>query len=43
MLILRTLCRGPNHGYGIALHIRRTSHDAFKVGKARFIPLCNVC
>jgi transcriptional regulator len=38
MLILRTLCRGPNHGYGIALHIRRTSQDAFKVGEGSLYP-----
>ncbi len=38
MLILRTLCRGPNHGYGIALHIRRLSQDAFKVGEGSLYP-----
>lgn len=38
MLILRTLVRGPNHGYGIALHIRRTSQDAFKVGEGSLYP-----
>lgn len=38
MLILRTLARGPNHGYGIALHIRRTSQDAFKVGEGSLYP-----
>lgn len=32
MLILKTLARGPNHGYGIAAHIRRTSQGAFKIG-----------
>jgi transcriptional regulator len=38
MLILRTLSRGPNHGYGIALHIRRLSQDAFKVGEGSLYP-----
>jgi transcriptional regulator len=38
MLILRTLCRGRNHGYGIALHIRRASQDAFKVGEGSLYP-----
>lgn len=38
MLILRTLSLGPNHGYGIALHIRRLSQDAFKVGEGSLYP-----
>jgi PadR family transcriptional regulator, regulatory protein PadR len=38
MLILKTLSRGPNHGYGIALHIRRMSQDAFKVGEGSLYP-----
>src|SRR5579864_937161 len=38
MLILKTLSRGPNHGYGIALHIRRVSQDAFKVGEGSLYP-----
>jgi transcriptional regulator len=38
MLILRTLSRGPNHGYGIAQHIRRLSQDAFKVGEGSLYP-----
>ena len=38
MLILKTLSRGPNHGYGIALHIRRVSHEAFKVGEGSLYP-----
>jgi len=38
MLILRTLCRGPNHGYGIALHIRRLSEETFKVGEGSLYP-----
>lgn len=38
MLILKTLSRAPNHGYGIALHIRRLSQDAFKVGEGSLYP-----
>jgi PadR family transcriptional regulator, regulatory protein PadR len=38
MLILRTLSRGPNHGYGIAQHIRRLSQEAFKVGEGSLYP-----
>jgi transcriptional regulator len=38
MLVLKTLSRGPNHGYGIALHIRRMSQDAFKVGEGSLYP-----
>jgi len=38
MLVLRTLTRGPNHGYGIALHIRRLSQDVFKVGEGSLYP-----
>lgn len=38
MLILKTVSRGPNHGYGIAQHIRRLSDDAFKVGEGSLYP-----
>lgn len=38
MLILQTLRRGPNHGHGIALHIRRLSQEAFKVGEGSLYP-----
>ena len=38
MLILKTLSRGPNHGYGIALQIRRLSQEAFKVGEGSLYP-----
>lgn len=38
MLILKTLSLGPNHGYGIALHIRRVSQEAFKVGEGSLYP-----
>jgi len=38
MLVLKTLSLGPNHGYGIALHIRRVSEDAFRVGEGSLYP-----
>ena len=38
MLILRTLSRGPNHGYGIAQHIRQVSEDALKIGEGSLYP-----
>ena len=38
MLILRTLSRGPNHGYGIAQHIRQVSGDALNVGEGSLYP-----
>jgi len=38
MLILRTLTRSPNHGYGIAQHIQRVSGDALRVGEGSLYP-----
>jgi len=38
MLILKTLSRGPNHGYGIAQHIRQVSEDALKIGEGSLYP-----
>jgi len=38
MLILKTLCRGPNHGYGIAQHIQSVSSDALKIGEGSLYP-----
>jgi PadR family transcriptional regulator len=38
MLILKTLSRGPNHGFGIALHIQQVSDDALKVGEGSLYP-----
>ncbi|HEY2012989.1 MAG TPA: PadR family transcriptional regulator, partial [Bryobacteraceae bacterium] len=38
MLVLKTLSLGLNHGYGIALHIRRVSQDAFKIGEGSLYP-----
>lgn len=38
MLILKTLSRGSNHGYGIALHIRTLSESALNVGEGSLYP-----
>jgi PadR family transcriptional regulator len=38
MLILQTLSRGRNHGYGIAQHIRQVSEDALKIGEGSLYP-----
>jgi transcriptional regulator len=38
MLVLKTLSRGPNHGFGIALHIRQVSDEALKVGEGSLYP-----
>jgi PadR family transcriptional regulator PadR len=38
MLILKTLSRGRNHGYGIAQHIRQVSEDALKIGEGSLYP-----
>jgi PadR family transcriptional regulator, regulatory protein PadR len=38
MLILRTLSRGPHHGYGIAQQIRQVSRDALNVGEGSLYP-----
>ena len=38
MLILKTLSRGPNHGYGIAQHIQGVSADALKIGEGSLYP-----
>ena len=38
MLILKTLTLGPNHGYGIAQHIRRVSLEALKIGEGSLYP-----
>jgi transcriptional regulator len=38
MLILKTLSRTPNHGWGIALHIRQVSQDALKIGEGSLYP-----
>jgi transcriptional regulator len=38
MLILHTLSRAPNHGYGIAQHIQQVSRDALKIGEGSLYP-----
>lgn len=38
LLILRTLQRGPMHGYGIAQHLRVTSDDVLQVGESSLYP-----
>lgn len=38
MLILKTLSRGPNHGYGIAQHIRAVSEEALQIGEGSLYP-----
>lgn len=38
MLVLKTLSRGPNHGWGIAQHIQQISQDALKVGEGSLYP-----
>jgi PadR family transcriptional regulator PadR len=38
MLILKTLSRGPNHGYGIAQYIQYVSADALKIGEGSLYP-----
>src|SRR5712671_680391 len=38
MLILKTLSRGTNHGWGIAQHIQQVSDDALKIGEGSLYP-----
>ena len=38
MLILKTLSREPNHGFGIAQHIQQTSQDALRIGEGSLYP-----
>ena len=38
MLILRTLHRGPMHGYGVAQFIRQRSADVLQVGEGSLYP-----
>jgi PadR family transcriptional regulator, regulatory protein PadR len=38
LLILRTLVRGPNHGYGIAQRVRELSKDVCQVGESSLYP-----
>ena len=38
MLILKTLSRGPAHGYAIARHLERVSSDVLRVGESSLYP-----
>ena len=38
MLVLRTLQRGPMHGYGIAERLRQVSRDVLVVGESSLYP-----
>jgi PadR family transcriptional regulator len=38
LLILKTLARGPSHGYGIAVHIQQVSDEALRVEEGSLYP-----
>jgi len=38
LLILRTLVRGPQHGYGIAVHIQQASDEVLRVEEGSLYP-----
>ena len=38
LLVLKTLARGPLHGYGIALHIQMVSKDILRVEEGSLYP-----
>lgn len=38
LLVLKTLIRGPMHGYGITLHIQRVSSDVLRVEEGSLYP-----
>jgi PadR family transcriptional regulator PadR len=38
LLVLKTLSRGPMHGYGIALHIEQISDEALRVEEGSLYP-----
>lgn len=38
MLVLKTLSRRANHGFGIAQHIQQVSNDALKIGEGSLYP-----
>jgi PadR family transcriptional regulator PadR len=38
LLVLKTLARGPQHGYGITLHIQRVSNDLLRVEEGSLYP-----
>lgn len=38
LLVLKTLVRGPKHGYGIAQHLKEVSDDVLHVGESSLYP-----
>ena len=38
LLVLKTLARGPLHGYGIAQHLLKTSGNLLQVGEGSLYP-----
>jgi transcriptional regulator len=38
LLVLKTLARGPMHGFGITVHIQRVSNDALRVEEGSLYP-----
>jgi PadR family transcriptional regulator, regulatory protein PadR len=38
LLILKTLTRGPEHGYGIAVHIQQVSNETLRVEEGSLYP-----
>lgn len=38
LLVLKTLVRGPMHGYGVTLHIQRVSSDVLRVEEGSLYP-----
>lgn len=38
LLVLKTLARGPNHGFGIALHIQTVSEGLLRVEEGSLYP-----
>ena len=38
MLVLKTLSRGENHGFGIAQHIQQVSGEALRIGEGSLYP-----
>jgi PadR family transcriptional regulator len=38
LLILKTLAAGPQHGYGIAQHIKHVSQEVLQVGESSLYP-----
>ena len=38
LLILKALAAGPQHGYGVAQHLKQLSHDVLQVGESSLYP-----